>query len=286
MAKVVRMTPEMIEGLRHKNLVNGKIPVTDINKKVEQNAIIWYTPDAYVKQTALIMSTNNEVAWHGIAHRVDGKLGEYLISDILVYPQVVSEATVNTDQAEYNDWIMGLDDDTFNGLKMQAHSHVNMATTPSGTDEEHQAKIVEQLEGDMFYIFMIWNKSFKFTARIYDLAINTMFEPSEVSIQMIDTAQGLNEFIADAMKMVKTRQYSTNSTTYAYSAKNPSDSVTKPAAQSTKPVTTAPSNAAKTSKSDIPSRPKTYIGCGWKGSQYYGNQYDYYDDDDLMNMYR
>ena len=34
-------------------------------------------------------------------------------------PQEVTVSTVNTDQAAYTEWLYGLDDDTFNKIRMQ-----------------------------------------------------------------------------------------------------------------------------------------------------------------------
>ena len=210
------MTPEMIAESKRKfearlqnmNLANGTLTYTETFQPTGQKAVVWFTPDAYTKMIALIQDSDKEVAWHGIAQRLESS-GHYVISDILVYPQEVTGATVNTDQEEYERWMMDLEDDVFNNLRMQGHSHVYMDTFASATDLEHQAKIIKQLEGDMFYIFMIWNKKFKFTAKIYDLKINTLFEPGDVSVQMVGASQGLRDFLNEARAMVKPKTYGT-----------------------------------------------------------------------------
>lgn len=279
MSKIIRMSPEMIERLRATNLVNGKISFSDVSRETDQKAIVWFTPDAYTKMIALIQDSDKEVAWHGVARRNGDAVGEYVISDILVYPQEVTGATVNTDQVEYNTWMMNLEDDVFNNLRMQGHSHVTMATTPSGTDEEHQAKIVQQLEGDMFYIFMIWNKYFKYTARIYDLKINTMFEPGEVSVQMVGASRGLADFLQEARSMVKTKTYNYQSNYHSgYQApKTAATTQTQTQTPKTPAVTTKEENKA-VAQSDVPSRPKTCIGNGWSGAANHQNDYGDYDD--------
>ena len=43
------------------------------------------------------------------------------------------------------------------------HSHVNMGTSPSSVDLNHQEEILRMLGDNDFYIFMIWNKSFAST---------------------------------------------------------------------------------------------------------------------------
>lgn len=303
MSKIIRMTPEMIEESKRKfearlqnmNLANGTLTYTETFQPTGQKAVVWITPDAYTKMIALIQDSDKEVAWHGVAHRLETE-GQYVISDILVYPQEVTGATVNTDQAEYEQWMMRLEDDVFDNLRMQGHSHVNMDCFPSYTDKEHQAKIIEQLEGDMFYIFMIWNKKFKFHATIYDLKINTLFEHGDVSVHMVGAGAGLKEFLEGARTMVKTRTYSYGNNygghnQGAYSAPK-STPATTPA--TTTPAATTPTTAPQSSapnktvtpkeeKKDnvVPSRPKTCIGNGWQGAANSGyNQYDDYDYDD------
>ena len=87
------------------------------------------------------------------------------------YPQKVTGATVNTDQEAYAKWMQELDDETFNSLRFQGHSHVNMGVSPSSTDIENQGRIVSQFgSADHFYIFMIWNNSMDFSARVFDMS--------------------------------------------------------------------------------------------------------------------
>lgn len=297
MSKIIRMTPEMIAESKRKfearlqnmNLANGTLTYTETFQPTGQKAVVWFTPDAYTKMIALIQDSDKEVAWHGIAHRLETP-GHYVISDILVYPQEVTGATVNTDQEEYERWMMDLEDDVFNNLRMQGHSHVYMDTFASATDLEHQGKIIKQLEGDMFYIFMIWNKRFKFTAKIYDLKINTLFEPGDISVQMVGTSQGLLDFLNEARSMVKTKTYGTQGN-YQGGCQGNYQSQNKPAA--TTQNTPAASNAAgsapvvtpkeqgssSSAASSVPSRPKTCIGNGWSGAANHQNAYDDYDYD-------
>lgn len=277
MSKIIRMTPEVLERLKTTNLVNGSVPFCDTSRKAEKNAVVWYTPDAYVKQVALIMDSDKEVAWHGVARRNGDTIGEYVITDILVYPQTVTGATVNTDQGEYNTWMMDLEDDVFNNLRMQGHSHVTMATSPSATDEEHQAKIVQQLEDDMFYIFMIWNKQFKYTARIYDMKINTMFEPDEVDVMMVGASKGLSDFLQEARSMVKPTTYNYQNGYQNYSQAPKTAASTQNQAPKT-PAVTAKEEKKTGTQSDVPSRPKTCIGNGWSGAANHQNDYDDYDN--------
>ena len=58
-----------------------------------------------------------------------------------------------------------------------------------------------------FYIFMIWNKSFASTNKIYDLKKNVMFEDKDITVKIIGQNEGLDEFIKNAKDMVKPKSY-------------------------------------------------------------------------------
>jgi len=85
---------------------------------------------------------------------------------------------------------------------MQGHSHVNMGVSPSGVDERHRQQILDQLDEDMFYIFMIWNKALKTHTLIYDMAYNILYEDKNVSVKIIGD-ESLDEFLADAEEKVQ-----------------------------------------------------------------------------------
>ena len=114
---------------------------------VKRKATVYFTELAYRKFQALVDGFNNEVAWHGLAYRgEDESKDEYYITDILVYPQEVTGATVTTDQKKYQDWLMSQEDNIFNNVRMQGHSHVNMGVSPSGVDENLYESILTQLD--------------------------------------------------------------------------------------------------------------------------------------------
>lgn len=61
---------------------------------------------------------------------------------------------------------------------------------------------------DDFYIFMIWNKSFSRSCKIYDMRENTLFEDGDVSVKLLNEMESPEEFIKAAKDMVKDRVYS------------------------------------------------------------------------------
>lgn len=212
MSKVIKLTTEQLQERRRDfdtalstmKLTDGKISFIKTITSPNEKATLYFDPLAWRKMQTLIKEFDKEVAWHGVAYRgEDETKNEYFITDILVYPQKVTGATVNTDQEKYEMWLMQHEDEVFNNIRMQGHSHVNMGTTPSGVDETHQAKILEQLEDDMFYIFLIWNKSNSKFIKIYDLKKNILFETIDVTVEILDDGSGIDEFLADAKKLVE-----------------------------------------------------------------------------------
>lgn len=215
MSKMIKLTPECLAEIRKDfetnlqgaKIADGKISYTKTFGYINRKAKVFFTETAWQKMQTLIREFSTEVAWHGVAYRGDDESkDEYYITDILVYPQEVTGGTVNTDQEKYEMWLMMHEDDVFNNIRMQGHSHVNMGTTPSGVDTTHQEKILAQLEDDMFYIFMIWNKRGEKTIKIYDLAKNILFDGTDVSVEVQDDGTGMSAFLAEAKKMVQDKK--------------------------------------------------------------------------------
>ena len=227
MSKYIKATPEIEEKIREEfekavkgiKMAEGKFSfsVTFMNEK--KSAVIYYSPLAWEKQNAILREFGKEVAWHGVARRGDDlEKDEYYVDDIMVYPQSVTAASVEMDTEEYATWLMeNAEDERFDNIRMQAHSHVNMGVTPSGVDLNHQEEILAMLGDDDFYIFMIWNKSLDVNTKIYDMKKNILFETGDVMVK-VEGLDYLEEFIDEAKDMVKNRVYSYNK---SYGFQNP-----------------------------------------------------------------
>lgn len=220
MSKIIKLTPQYIaectkefeQSLATSKWADGKISFSKTLGTITRKAKLYFTDLAWTKMQTLIKEFDKEVAWHGVAVRGDdGTKDEYYITDILVYPQEVSGASVEMDTAKYATWIMeNADDDRFSHIGMQGHSHVNMAVTPSSVDLTHQEAILDQLTDDMFYVFMIWNKRGERNIKIYDLAKNVLFETADVDVEIMDDGYGIDAFIKDAKAMVKEKTYTSS----------------------------------------------------------------------------
>lgn len=209
MSKYIQITDEQIEeikkdfeeALSSAKLANGKFTFTRDVGNIDRRCTLRYSEKAWIKQDALIREFSDEVAWHGVAYRTsDHEQDSYLIEDIMVYPQEVTGATVTTDQEKYQDWLYSQEDEVFNNIRMQGHSHVNMGVTPSGVDDNLYEGILEQLEDDMFYIFVIWNKKGDKTVKIYDFGENILFETKDVDVEIVDA--DLEDFLEESRSLV------------------------------------------------------------------------------------
>ena len=149
-------------------------------EKSDRRVTIKILPEAYAKMLTIIMSQDKEVGWHGVTERVSAR--KFILKDILVYPQMVTAVTVDTDEEEYAKWMITLPDEVFNNMHFHGHSHVNMGVTPSTTDDGHRAKITEQLTDEDYYIFMIWNKSLKWSGAVYDMQSNTLYDTEDIDV--------------------------------------------------------------------------------------------------------
>lgn len=216
-----KMIEEFKKELENQESFDGKISFTrTLTYKKDQfdPAIIMYTPNAYIKMVSLVKDFDSEVAWHALVKRSDTAQDIFVVYDVLVYPQEVTGVTVNTDQEEYTKFLIDLDEDTANNMLMQCHSHVNMGTTPSGVDTEHQNNILKTMTSG-FYIFQIWNKRGEINSWIYDLDNNILYEKDDVIIDIATDNGIISEFIADAKAIVKkketfTKNYGKTAVTY------------------------------------------------------------------------
>ena len=251
MSKIIRLTPEHIaectkefqEKLNSGKFADGRISFSKTFGSTSRKAKLYFTELAWLKMQTLVREFEKEVAWHGVAKRgEDETKDEYYITDILVYPQEVSGASVEMDVAKYDEWIRdNFDDERFFHIGMQGHSHVKMQTNPSSVDLGHQEAILNQLTDDMFYIFVTWNKFDSKNIKIYDLAKNVLFETADVDVEV------LGDFLKDAKDMVKEKTYKPTSYSYSYS-KNTTTTTVTTTKQDDKKITPVVSGNNKSNK--------------------------------------
>lgn len=189
MAKPIRMTEEMkeicLEEFR-KTLNDSRMSLGTFEFKkalkyeADKKCEVCYNSKAWYKTIMLIEIQPKEVGWHGICRRDEEDPTVFYVEDILVYPQKVTAINIDPDPVEYAAWMNSLDDDTFNNLRIHVHSHVNMGTTPSSTDQTFRKDRLSQLRDDDFYVFQIMNKKGEINSAVYDFKNNIFYESADV----------------------------------------------------------------------------------------------------------
>lgn len=276
MSKPIKMTQQYLDECRQDfekalsliKLADGKLNFTKTFNCSNKKATVYFTPEAWAKMVMLIQEFDKEIAWHGVASRGENdSLDEYIISDIMVYPQEVTGASVEMDTEEYAKWLMeNAEDERFDNIHMQGHSHVNMAPNPSSVDLNHQEEIMNMLGDEDFYIFMIWNKSFVSNTKVYDLKKNVLFENTDITVKIVGAAEDLDVFLKSAKDMVKTKSYHSNCGSYSsyIGCRQKMDGVPY------NPLLSPKSEEKKTeSKGEKKEKQRTRIGAGWSGTEEY-----------------
>lgn len=179
--------------------------------------LIIFTPIAWLKLSSMIANQSQEFALHGIVER-DGV--DFIIKDVMCYPQEVTSVTV-TATDDYGPWLHQFDDDTFNSIRCQMHSHVNMPANPSGVDYQMYHDFLQGIKD--YYIFLIINKSHKVWANIYDIEADVLYEDTDIDYEiLIDEQDTLVNWISKQTKHIikpkttYTHTQYTRSNTYDY----------------------------------------------------------------------
>lgn len=168
--------------------------------KAKDKVLLTFSMKAYIKMRDVVSRFSSEVGWYGFVDKISDL--EYHITDIVLYPQLVTGGTVK----EGNDaWDDDMPIDLIKRRHFHGHSHVNMGCTPSSTDMAHRNDQLAMVAKDSFYIFMITNKACDWTAEVYDLANNKVYTTDDILID-VDLGDGemLSDFVIDGKKIVKT----------------------------------------------------------------------------------
>lgn len=182
----------------------------------DSKATIYFLPDVYLKTMHLIKNTTTEVGWHHTVEKLSDN--DYLIKDILLFPQLVTGVTVTPDAEEYAKWLMTIDDETFSELRGHGHSHVKMGVSPSGVDEDYRQDMITNMNGNDFYIFYIANQTNKFHYEIYDFSSNAIYENKDIDIKFLTSdREDLTEWKKEQDKFLQTyKSYNNAPKGYTY----------------------------------------------------------------------
>lgn len=208
---IEKLIESIVSGKGSVKIDGKKITLTSDVEVENRKAKILFSPLAYEKQHALIDHCTKEVGWHGFVKRSEEDDHVFVIEDIVVYPQEVTGTTITPDQEEYEKWRDALDDEHFNSCLYHGHSHVNMATSPSGTDTKYQHDVLDGLTKDQFLVFMIWNKKGEHWAQIYDKRHNCIYQNADIDVGV--TGCDMEAFLKEADGLVREYKYQAPATT-------------------------------------------------------------------------
>lgn len=148
-----------------KILENGKLP------------IVLFTSKAYLKLLALYNTTwakTYEFMYIGEIEHIK-EHNTYVLKNVELIPQVKnSSAYCESDDDKYPIWLQEkypIKDRKY--VRFHGHSHVNMATGPSGTDTQAIYKMMQYV--DDFFIQFIMNLKKDYTLNIYNKELNLIY---------------------------------------------------------------------------------------------------------------
>lgn len=183
--------------------------------KVKKPAI-FFSLDAWTKMNQLVKTCSDEIAWQATVEKKPYNEDKpengfyYFVDKVYVYPQKVTGTFVDVDPVAYTEWSLKLPDEIYNSFRFQGHSHVNMGTSPSGTDTNTYQTFLDQLKEDDFYIFMILNKRGEFNLYVYDYEQDIIFENDakneDCYVDVLTTSGELSTWIEENMKRVEKKQ--------------------------------------------------------------------------------
>lgn len=150
---------------------------TNPSIKADEKVKITFSQGADEKMQALIQECSKEIAWKGIVKRQGDK--EFFIEDIIMFPQMVTSSTVETDDDTFSNWITErVMNNEIDKIRFHGHSHVNMGVSPSAVDISYQETILSDIKD--FYIFGIFNKKEEWWFNVYDVENNILYEKDDI----------------------------------------------------------------------------------------------------------
>lgn len=150
---------------------------------VENPLELTISTQAYMKMATLVNNFDKELAWHMQCSRnpaPDGSPGTIVIEDVLVYPQVVTATTVESDDDNYEEWLMNLPDSAYNSIRGHGHSHVNMSVTPSQVDIDYSETLIQHIND--YYVFIILNKRGEMSIKVYDFEAGLIYNTADIHV--------------------------------------------------------------------------------------------------------
>ena len=179
-------------------LINGGVPD------------IYVSPLANAKMQHYVDIVSDEVGWLGTVEELE--CGDYLIEDVFLFEQRVSGATTEITEdalADFAQEVLQQEDgmEIMNKLRFWGHSHVNMATMPSGQDNDQMDTFASS--GHDFFIRGIFNKKGEVNFSIYDYAREVIFHHVDWQLYTEENDELRDEIEAEIKEKVSKISYAT-----------------------------------------------------------------------------
>lgn len=163
-----------------------------------------YKTQAYAKLQGLMSTTHAKDKEFGFVGLIEKQDTDYIVEDVFVFPQLCTATFFETDDDKYPEWI----NKTFKDVKdrkkirLQGHSHVNMATNPSGTDQQQILKTLDEVKD--YYIQLIINHKHQDTCNIYSKEDNLIYKNVDQYILVNKVLINLSKMTISNLDEVKT----------------------------------------------------------------------------------
>lgn len=150
----------------------GKLKITVIDDVIPRVLI---SDTALLKMNYIVKHSQKEVGW---LCSVDVKDNVYTLTDVYLFPQTVTDVTVNVsaeDLAKFAENLLTQPNgyEIYSSLKCWGHSHVNMEVIPSGTDDTQMDTFDE---GNAYFIRVIANKRGNLRVDLFDYDNGIVYE--------------------------------------------------------------------------------------------------------------
>lgn len=178
-----------------------------LKQNMEQLPKVIFTSKS-IKQLGTFMSSahaqTKEFLFLGYVTREDKT---FTIEEFFLVPQEKCSATYcETDDARYPNWIAhNIPIQKRKNLRIHGHSHVNMLTSPSGTDDAQLIRLTDEV--DDYFIQLIINHSMNYKVNIWMKQENIVIEDPELLVKVnnviLPFSQCLYPKISDGKYIVK-----------------------------------------------------------------------------------
>jgi hypothetical protein len=163
-----------------------------------------FTSEALYRQWLLVNNVDKEVGWLGVTRRQPN--GDILVDKIILFDQEVTSTTTVITAAGLSDVAEKMIDegneDEIEMLRFWGHSHVEMATNPSGQDDQQMKEFEEN--GADYFVRAIFNKKGCVRIDIFDYARSLVFEDVGWSVQTSNDEDDISKEVkASIAKLVR-----------------------------------------------------------------------------------